>query len=102
MSVETSAELQAFFDVNEFGVLATLTLVSGGSLVVNGIFEDPWEEPVLDGIDLTTVAPTFRCRSDDLTGVAKGDAVAVVGRSFTIRRQHPDGTGITLLLLQEV
>lgn len=85
------------------GVQAIVTLASTGEKrTVWGIFEDEHREVDLETASLSTVAPIFHCRTVDLGGVARGDLFRIGGQSRPVRDFHPDGTGMSDVLLGAV
>lgn len=88
-------DLTQFFDTDDFGVAATI-----GAATVNGIFENqflgaPGEAPVAGTV------PTFTCRTTDVSSVVSGTSTAVINSAtYTVVGIHPDGTGVTTLILR--
>lgn len=77
----------------DFGVTATVDGVSA-----RGIFDNDFLTTL--GVTAGT-GPVLLCKSADITSAAQGDTVVVAGISYTITSLEPDGTGLTLLRLQE-
>jgi len=91
MAIETAEDRLAYFDTDEFGSEA-----SWSGATVRGLFEDGYSEV----LDTEGHAPTFTCRSADVTGIAHGDTLSIDSTSYTVRGVQPDGAGITLLILE--
>ena len=86
-------DLAPFFAL-PFGVSAT---VSGTPLI--GIYDD---RSVIV-LDVEGIAPTLLCRTADLPGgLAQGATVTVGSASYKLCDIQPDGTGLTLLILEWV
>lgn len=103
MAVETDADRALFFSVDDFGVAATYTPDGGSPVTVNGIFDH--EFYAADAGGTVTVAieqPRFMCRTSDVSAAAEGDALTVNSTNYTIKVVEADGTGITMLVLEEV
>lgn len=74
-------------------VTATIGAVSG----VEGIFDKDYAET----FGISGAAPALRIISTAAPSAAVGDAVTLGAVSYTITAIEPDGTGMTLLRLQE-
>lgn len=92
------AAIETATAANAVAALANVTAVVDG-VTVNGIFGNDYDEAF--GAVAGT-APTLSCVSSEVTSAAQGDTVVVGGISYTITSLEPDGTGMTLLRLQEV
>jgi hypothetical protein len=93
--VAFTEDLTQFFDTDDFGVAATI-----GATTVNGIFENqflgvPGEAAV------AASTPTFTCQTSALPAITRGSTQATISAvTYTIVGVHPDGTGVTLLVLE--
>lgn len=65
---------------------------------VTGIFDHEYIDPL--GIDSASAALTIA--SADVPAVKRNDAVVVNSVNYTVATVKPDGTGLTVLLLQKV
>lgn len=103
MAIETDADRLEFFDADEFGTTAAVTLHGGGTFSIVGIFEAPFEGVDLAGVMLSQSAPTFLCRAADLGGItAKADdELEIDGTTYVVNEIKPDGTGLVTLVLLE-
>lgn len=87
-------DLTQFFDPDEFGVSATI-----GAATVSGIFDNqflgaPGEAAV------ASATPTFTCRTADVSSVTSGTTLVISSITYTVVGVHPDGTGVTVLVLR--
>lgn len=97
-------DLDAFFDVDDFAVTATITLRSGQTRQVPGIYDGPYVKArVGDDIEQDTTRPTFTCKAADVIGVQRGDAIAIPGEGQfgILTSPQPDGTGTAVLELAQ-
>lgn len=103
MTIETAADRALFLSADDFGVEATYTSVSGGSLTVAGIFDDEYIQTDLDGpAPVSGTSPRFTCRTADLVnGGAYDDTLSISGSVYKVRVIRPDGTGMTTLWLEK-
>lgn len=104
MAVESAADRLVFLDVDEFGIEATYTPVSGGgSTTIRGIFDNEYMTAEGDPAGAATRMPRFLCREADLTSNGKeGDTLVVDGVTYKVKSEpHSDGTGMTILWLEK-
>lgn len=94
MAVESAADRAAYFDTDEFGVLATW---SEGGTVAGMLVQDFTAIGFGDGPDAADHAFMFRARAADLSGVAIGQTLTVDSVVYTIRTIDDDGQGILSL-----
>ena len=82
----------AFLSTDDFGVIC----VVGGSSV-NVIFDHPYDE--VHGVSGET--PVVIGDSTDLAAATAGSSLLVNDTLYVVREVHPDGTGMTTLVLEE-
>jgi len=100
MPVETDIERAIFFEADDFGITATLT-IDGQESQVTGIFDDDYEDVDVGGaVPFAASAPTFHARTADMVGVEEGDTLAIDDDVYTVRVVMNDGTGLTMLRLE--
>ncbi len=85
----TTVERGFFVD---FGVVATI-----GAATVTGIFDVPTAE----AFGMLGTDPTFTCAAADVPGIAAGQAVTINAVAYTVTAVRPDGTGLTVLMLDK-
>lgn len=86
-------DLTAFFA--DFGVTAT---VGGASVQV--IFDNASEGTRVGLLGMAGTQPAITCKTADLAADPVGLAAVVGGVAYTITQHEPDGTGISLCLLE--
>jgi hypothetical protein len=102
MAVETDTERAIFFGIDDFGTAATYTPDGGAAVTINGIYEDDYEAVEAGGgVAFGITSPTFHVRTSDVANAAEGDTLVVSGVSYIIRVVMQDGTGLTMLQLEE-
>lgn len=86
----------------DFGQSATYT-ASGGSATITGIFDALYYDAAPGGeVVFASNQPRFVCRSADLPATASQDDTLVTGSvTYKVRNLEPDGTGITILVLEK-
>lgn len=81
--------LTAFFA--DFGVPATL-----GAATITVIFDAAYADP----LGIAGTEPRATCASADVAALVQGSPITIGGKAYTVRDKQPDGTGITVLLLE--
>lgn len=87
-------DLTQFFDTDDFAVAATIS-----SATVNGIFENQFLGAPGEA-DVAGTVPTFTCRTADVSSVTAGTTVTISAVNYVVTGVHPDGTGVTMLILR--
>jgi hypothetical protein len=85
-------DLAPFFA--DFAVDAT---VNGAA--VRGIFDNGFALGAV-GIGMAGTQPTLRLRTADVTADPVGQAVSVNAVAYTVAAHEPDGTGVSVLMLE--
>lgn len=88
-----AADIAMFFDEDMPGY----ALASIGGAEIPGLFRSPYAESF--GLAAGS-APVFRCASADVASVAQDAAATINGTAYTVAEIKPDGTGMTLLILE--
>lgn len=97
MSVESAADRAAFFNTDEFGASATVTPNGSPSRTINVIFD----AAARDEVGVILAGTQITARTSDTSDLADGDAVVVNGETYTLREVRADGTGVSLLILED-
>lgn len=103
MPVESAADRAAFVSADDFGVAATW-VSAGGSATVNGIFDAEYQLLTTALLDegQEGATPVLHCRTADIPAdAAHGDTVTIDSTDYTAVEFKPDGTGMSLVRLQE-
>lgn len=93
----------SFFD-GSFDEAAIFTPSGGAPVSVGVIFDAPYSGvPFRDasGAEIESSAPSALVRDADVPGVAHGDTLTVRGTVYRVVEVHPDGTGLTTLILSQ-
>lgn len=102
MAVESAADLASFFDATEFATSALYTPAVGVPSTVVGIFDAEFAAVDLQaGVEVESTRPQFMCRTADVAAAAHGETLVIGAITYTIRGAHPDGTGVTTLILEK-
>ncbi|MDR7220354.1 hypothetical protein [Aminobacter aminovorans] len=104
MAVETDEDRAIFIDPDEFGV-PVIWYLGSSPYPFNAIFDAEYQlltTPLLDS-GAEGSEPQIQCRDADLPPQAsQGDAVSVAGKNCKAVEIKSDGTGMTVIRLQEV
>jgi hypothetical protein len=92
-------DLASFFDVNEFASVGQWIVGTSTSEVI-GLFDSPYARAALSVPGFESARTTFTGVEADFPGVAHGQALSILGTSYTIRGIEPDGSGVVRLVLQ--
>ena len=84
--------------ITEFGVPVTISPPLAPDYDITAVFDNEYEDP----LNVESTSPALTCQTVDLASPAHGDALVVSGNSYTVRSVKPDGTGITVLILEAV
>lgn len=84
-----------FFNAQHFAQEAVL-----GEVAVLGIFDDASAVGDVGELGMATTHPTLLLPSAQVPAAVRGMQVQVAGQHFTVEDAQPDGTGMTLLVLE--
>lgn len=107
MAVESAADRLAFLSPDDFGVTATYVPAhQGATALINGIFDNEYVEVDMGGeASVASRQPVFICRTADIAatsgGGEEGDWLIIDEVSYKARDFKPDGTGMTVIVLEE-
>lgn len=102
MALESTADLNGFFDINTHGTTATYTEQGQSAISVNGVFEKQFFEVFEDGVaGVESNKPVFICKTSDVSGATHGDTLVISGATYLAQTVEPDGTGVTTIILEE-
>lgn len=101
MPVETAADRLVF--LGDFNDPATYTPQGGTAKDLPGIFDQPFELAADSGLGpgVASDLPQFQCRTADLPASPVDDVLVFDGITYRVARHEADGTGMTMLFLEE-
>ena len=94
------AALEARVNSAVFSHLANAAPTLAGVPIVRAIFDAAYQLAELSESGMATTAPVLTLPTASVPANVVGLAVVVNGKSFTVVAHEPDGTGISLLMLQ--
>lgn len=93
MPVESAADRLSMLEDWDTGLYNASTTISG-------IFDNEYIGVPSGDIDVESASPAFTCQTSDVPSADHGDTLVVNSVTYTVRGVQPDGTGITVLLLE--
>jgi hypothetical protein len=97
MAVESAADRESFFEEDEF---ATCVETPAGNFFGN--FNDEHANVQFEGAEFGSSAPSLECRTADAERYQvdkRSQALTINGVGYTVREHRPDGSGISLIIL---
>ncbi len=88
------ADLDVFFNTNDFAVSATL---AGGSTIK--VIFDRNPEVALSGIEGAKIV--VQAKTSDVSALVAGSTMVIASVTYYILKNEPDGTGVSILTLSE-
>lgn len=99
---------EVFLNTEEFAIVGTYTTATGVTFDINGIFDAAYIESNPEvTMGLQSIGPMFKCSLQNIldnggcTDVKQGDIIAICGIEYQIVESHPDGLGLTNLILHK-
>jgi hypothetical protein len=94
-------DLSSFFQTADHATAGTYTPNGGSVSTINGIFEKPYFGASGAEVDVESSKPTFLCQTSDVSSATHGDDLSISGTNYKVVGVEDDGTGVTLLILEE-
>ena len=96
-------DLATFFNVDDFADAATF---DGSAVEVSGILDKAFDLAQIGAVDVASTAPVFTLKSSDLPSNVRGrflrfGNLLAGGSRYRVMADHADGTGVTMLVLQD-
>lgn len=88
-------DFTAYFNTGDFAFSATVAGVA-----VKGIFDKAYQLGNVGVTGIATTAPVLTLATAVVPADPVGTAVVVSGSNYTVAAHEPDGTGVSLLLLE--
>ena len=88
-------DLSVFFNPAEFADPATL-----GGVAVQGIFDKAYQFADVGGSGMAATQPVYTLATSAVPANPVGTTLVVGGVSYSVAAHEPDGTGVSLLLLE--
>lgn len=93
--MDLTADLTIFFA--DFGVAATYTPAGGAAASITVLFDNAFV--AAEGVE--SLGPAATCKASDVANARHGDTLVIDSTTYNIIGIHPDGAGLTLLLLSK-
>jgi hypothetical protein len=108
-------DFSVFTNPQDFGVVGLWTPTGGVAVAVNGIFDTDRASALIHQHDFDVElgmegsGPCFRCAGAEVPGIKHDDSLTLtaadaallgVATDYVVKGVRPDGTGLTLLILE--
>lgn len=90
-----------FFANNPYCVEAIYTPKTGTPAHIQVIYDAPFSLASASGIQYQSATPSCMCMTSNIPNAIDEDAISIAGVKYYIKEVHPDGTGITTLILSK-
>ena len=88
-------DLSMFFNPDEFADPATL-----GGVAVKGLFDKAYAFGEVGGSGMASTQPVYTLATSAVPANPVGTTLVVGGVTYSVAAHEPDGTGVSLLLLE--
>lgn len=100
MAIENDAERTAL--LADFGSSATYTPSGGSPSTITVIYDEPYLGVDPDGqVAVESKNPTCLAKTSDVSDATHGATLVISSTTYNVVGVQPDGTGITILELEE-
>ena len=100
MALESAQDLLNFFDTDTHGESASVS-INGSASTIKVIINKEYFAIAGESVDIDGTQPVATCRSSDVTGIDTTDTITIDSVTYNIVNIQPDGTGMTMLILQD-
>ena len=101
MALESTADLNAYFDTDAHGSTVTYTPSGGSASTINGILNNEFELVDIGDVGVESNIPILTVKTSDVSSVAQGDTFVIDSVTYKSVIIRPDGTGITEIVLEK-
>jgi hypothetical protein len=95
--IDETTDLDACFSTDDFGEEVEIASLDDP---INAIFTKPTDATVNFGVEIEAQKPTLMVKSQDISGVNRGDEATVRSIVYTIEKIERMGTGVSVLYLK--
>lgn len=85
--------------VRKFGQPVTFELADSSERTITAIFDDAFFDSNVGETVLDTTQPRLTCRTSDLLNIPLETTVSVNGKTYSVVKFQPDGTGMSIVIL---
>lgn len=102
MSTPSWENPDAFLQLDDFAIEATVTPQGGFSRVIRGIFDEPYLNAQLGEYEADASDPRLSCKETDVSDLSQKDKVQIESKTYyLLTAPQSDGTGFAVLRLAE-
>ncbi|AFO91535.1 head-tail joining protein [Phaeobacter inhibens] len=93
-------DLDAFLQVDDFAIEATVTPRGGVPRQIKGVFDEPYFNAQLGEYEVDATQPRLTCKAADVVDLRERDQVTINGQNYyLLSNPQEDGTGMAVLAL---
>ncbi|UWS06397.1 head-tail joining protein [Phaeobacter inhibens] len=93
-------DLDAFLQVDDFAIKATVTPRGGVPRQIKGVFDEPYFNAQLGEYEVDATQPRLTCKAADVVDLRERDQVTINGQNYyLLSNPQEDGTGMAVLAL---
>ncbi|UWR86992.1 head-tail joining protein [Phaeobacter inhibens] len=93
-------DLDAFLQVDDFAIEATVTPRGGVPRQIKGVFDEPYFNAQLGEYEVDATQPRLTCKAADVVELRERDQVTINGQNYyLLSNPQEDGTGMAVLAL---
>lgn len=93
-------DLDAFLQLDDFAIEATVTPRGGVPRQIKGVFDEPYFNAQLGEYEADASQPRFTCKAEDVADLQKDDDLQIGGQAYFLTTDpQEDGTGMAVLEL---
>lgn len=96
---DMNADLDVF--LADFGVTARYVSAGNSGTDITVLFDNAYTPANIGRVEVETLGPAATCKTSDVAGALHGDTLIISDISYNIIGIHPDGSGMTILLLSK-
>tara|TARA_R110000803_G_scaffold53554_4_gene109867 strand:+ start:454 stop:753 length:300 start_codon:yes stop_codon:yes gene_type:complete len=93
-------ELAEFFEVDEHGASANYTPSGGSASAIIVIFRHDYYLEDVGNVGVETQQAVITVQTSKVPGIAHGDLIEIDSINYNVVGVHPDGTGISEIVLE--
>lgn len=98
---QISSDRTTFISSDDFAVEVVYTPSGGDAETISGIFDAEYTARNTATGEIETSAPQIQVATRDILSIAHDDTIVKSGTTYNVIGIHPDGTGMTVLILSE-
>ncbi|PCJ17482.1 MAG: hypothetical protein COB02_13765 [Candidatus Cloacimonadota bacterium] len=95
-------DLNDFFDIDDFAKTVSYTKQGQSAISIKVIFDKSYFEIDQGQVGIESNQASIDVKSSDIPSIRHEDSFVIDSITYLVRGIHPDGTGLTTLILEKV